>query len=125
MSPSTVPKDILIAEDDDDHYFLIKKAMTLSQVKDNLHRVLDGTQLMDFLKSSPLPDMIILDLNLPRKDGRQVLRELKADKLYSSIPVAVLTTTVNHEDEIVSRNLGAKFHFKKPVFLKEYAEIIK
>ncbi len=126
---------ILIAEDDSDHYHLIKNAFHGNQLsEENLFRVINGVEVMDYLlhqgkfsnkKDYPRPAMVILDLNLPKKDGRTVLREMKSHPDLKDIPVAILTTSINNEDEINSYNLGANYFFRKPVLFKEYVEIIK
>ncbi len=128
------PGVILLAEDDDDHYLLIKNAFQGTHLQEHLYRVVNGVELMNYLlhegkyqnrQEYPLPLMIILDLNLPKKDGREVLKEIKLDPNLKEIPVAILTTSINEEDKINSYNLGAKYFIKKPVLFKEYVEIIK
>ncbi len=124
----------LIAEDDSDHFYMIKNAFKGNRLEEDLFRVTNGVEAMDYLlhqgkyedvRTYPRPLMVILDLNLPKKDGRAVLKEMKASPSLEDIPVAILTTSINKEDEINSYNSGAKFFFKKPVLLKEYINIVK
>ncbi len=125
---------LLLAEDDDDHYFLIKNAFQGAQLEFELFRVTNGVELLDYLhhegnfrdpEKNPRPSMIILDLNMPKKDGRAVLKEISEDNHLKNIPITILTTSINEEDRINSYNLGAKFFIKKPVLYKEYVNIIK
>lgn len=126
--------NILIAEDDDDHYFLVEKFFKKSRSTAQLHRVLDGEDLMDALfkrgrfKGSgalPDPDLILLDLNMPRKDGWEALREIKGDPGLRRIPVVVVTTSDNEEDKIRSYDLGANSFIRKPTELKKWMETIQ
>ncbi|MBF0492594.1 MAG: response regulator [Deltaproteobacteria bacterium] len=125
---------LLIAEDDDDHYFLIQNAFQGAKLEAKLCRVTNGVDLLQYLhhegvfqdkKKYPLPSMIILDLNLPKKDGRAVLKEIGTFPDLKGIPITVLTTSINEEDRNNSYKLGAKFFIKKPVLFKEYVELIK
>ncbi len=125
---------ILLAEDDDDHFLLIQNAFKALQADESLFRVVNGVELMNYLQhkgkyqnevQALRPRMIILDLNLPKKDGREVLKEIKADEQFQDIPVTILTTSINEEDKINSYNLGAKFFIRKPILYKEYVEIMK
>lgn len=134
MTNPITPHIILVAEDDSDHFHLIKNAFRGNQLEENLFRVTNGVEVMEYLlhegkftdkEKHPRPLMVILDLNLPRKDGRSVLKEMKSHPDLKNIPVAVLTTSINKEDETNSYHLGAKYFFKKPIFFKEYTEIIK
>lgn len=127
-------KVILLAEDDDDHFLLIQNAFKAVQKDEVLFREVNGVELMNYLLKKgkyegkndlPRPLMIILDLNLPKKDGREVLKEIKSDEQFKDIPVAILTTSINEEDKINSHNLGAKFFIRKPILYKEYVEIMK
>lgn len=128
------PGLVLLAEDDDDHYFLIQNAFKGSNLKENLYRVTNGVDLMHYLlhegkyqnlDSYEKPIMIILDLNLPKKDGRQVLKEIRANDEFKDIPVSILTTSINEEDKINSYGLGVKHFIKKPVLFKEYVKIVQ
>src|SRR5471032_1773934 len=101
------PLTLLIAEDDDDDFLLTQKALTRSHVVNEIRRVHDGEELMDYLLhrrayadpgSAPRPVLILLDLNMPRKDGREALRDIKNDPALRSIPVVILTTSREEED---------------------------
>ena len=125
---------VLLAEDDDDHYFLIQNAFRGIDAQVELYRVTNGVELIEYLlhegkfkeeSAYPKPIMVLLDLNLPKKDGRQVLKEIVTYPHLKKIPIAILTTSINEEDIVNSYNLGAKFFIKKPVLFKEYVDIIK
>ena len=115
---------ILMAEDDADDRLLTTKALARSRLRNNLRFVEDGVDLMDYLfhrgkykdpNSSPRPGVILLDLNMPKKDGREALEEIKADPSLRRIPVIVLTTSKQDEDIIRSYDLGANAFISKPV----------
>lgn len=125
---------ILVAEDDDDHYLLVCSAFREAHPHKELHRVTNGEELMRYLlrqdpyknlRASPLPLMIVLDLNMPKKDGRAALKELKSYPELSQIPIVVLTTLSNEEDQTLSYELGVKLFIKKPISFKEYVQTIK
>jgi len=124
---------ILLAEDDDDHFLLIQNAFKAVKSEEDLFRVVNGVELMNYLDQQRgvaseerlKPRMIILDLNLPKKDGREVLKELKSSAQYQDIPVAILTTSINEEDKFNSYHLGAEFFIRKPILYKEYVEIMR
>lgn len=115
---------ILMADDDDDDFLLAKKALKESKLLNTLHRVKDGEELLDYLKSrgeyenNPdyrRPGVILLDLNMPRKDGREALREIKSDPVLRDIPVVVFTTSKTEEDIYKSYQLGVNSFITKPV----------
>jgi CheY-like chemotaxis protein len=112
---------ILIAEDDPDDQLLAREALDESRIANTVYFVDDGQELMDFLRQAgvycdaPRPDLILLDLNMPRKDGREALAEIKADPLLRSIPVVILTTTKANEEVLHAYNLGANSFVVKPV----------
>lgn len=122
--------DILMVEDNPGDARLTREALKESKVCNNLHHVRDGVEAMEFLRkegefiSAPTPDIILLDLNLPRKDGRQVLAELKAIPLLKHIPVVVLTTSEAEQDIVKSYELHANCYITKPVDLDKFVEII-
>jgi len=125
---------ILIAEDDEDDYLLTIEAFEESQLLNDLYIVKDGEELLDFLyhrgvykeiKSSPRPGLILLDLNMPKKDGREVLKEIKGDSSLCSIPIIILTTSKAEEDIYLSYLLGGNSFIVKPVTFKGLVEIIK
>jgi chemotaxis family two-component system response regulator Rcp1 len=129
--PSVAPIDILMVEDNLGDARLAQEALKESKMFNNLHHVLDGVEAMEFLrkegkyKDVPTPDIILLDLNLPRKDGREVLAELKATPKLKSIPVVVLTTSDAEQDIVMSYNLHANCYITKPVDLDKFIEIIR
>jgi CheY-like chemotaxis protein len=122
--------DILMVEDNPGDARLTQEALKESKVYNNLHHVRDGVEAMEFLlkegsfHDAPTPDIILLDLNLPRKDGRQVLAELKAIPRLKNIPVVVLTTSEAEQDIVKSYELHANCYITKPVDLDKFVEII-
>jgi len=115
---------ILLAEDDEDDYRLTRDAFQECRVLNDLRRVADGEELMDYLyrrdafsdpAKSPVPGLILLDLNMPKKDGRECLRDIKADAALRAIPIVVLTTSKAEEDVLRSYQLGVNSFIKKPV----------
>jgi CheY-like chemotaxis protein len=110
---------------------LAQEALKESKMFNNLYHVVDGVEAMEFLrkegkyKDMPTPDIILLDLNLPRKDGREVLAELKSMPKLKSIPVVVLTTSDAEQDIVMSYNLHANCYITKPVDLDKFIEIIR
>lgn len=123
MKPTRLPPLILMAEDDPDDRLLLRLALEDARVASELRFVSDGEELMDYLRrrgayrepsSSPRPGVIFLDLNMPRKDGREVLREMKTDSELRAIPVVVLTTSRAEEDVRASYGLGANSFVTKP-----------
>ncbi|HEY9665239.1 MAG TPA: response regulator [Coleofasciculaceae cyanobacterium] len=128
------PVTILMADDDPDDCMLAEEALAETCLSSQLHFVKDGEELMDYLYqrgkytapgSAPRPALILLDLNMPRKDGREVLRELKADPHLRQIPVLVLTTSKAEEDILSSYNLGANSFITKPVTFSSLIEVMK
>ncbi len=127
-------KVILIAEDDDDHYLLTQEALESANFSGKILRVRDGVQLMDYLlhqgeyhdvKKFPRPSLILLDLNMPKKDGRWVLNEIKSDSKLKFIPLIVLTTTHSEEDMIYCYQLGANAFIRKPARFQEFVAEMK
>lgn len=122
--------DILMVEDNPGDARLTEEALKESKVVNNLHHVRDGVEAMEFLlkegrySDAPTPDIILLDLNLPRKDGRQVLAELKAIPRLKNIPVVVLTTSEAEQDIVKSYELHANCYITKPVDLDKFVEIV-
>ena len=124
MSKSARPITILYADDDPEDRMLIQDAWHESRLANELHCVEDGEELMDYLHrrgkyaalaGSPLPGMILLDLNMPKKDGREALQEIKADPTLRSIPTIVLTTSKTGEDILRAYDLGVNSFIVKPV----------
>ncbi len=126
------PISILMAEDDADDRLLVKDAFEESHVANDLHFVEDGVELLDYLRKQGkhkdghgFPDLILLDLNMPRKDGREALQEIKADPKLRHIPAVVLTTSKAEEDILRSYDLGAAGYITKPVTFEALIEITK
>lgn len=122
---------ILMADDDADDRILTKEALEESRVLNELRFVEDGEGLMDYLKKrgkytdAPRPGLILLDLNMPRKDGREALKEIKADPELRRIPVVVMTTSKAEEDIFRSYDLGASSFITKPVTFDRLVELMK
>ena len=122
--------DILLVEDNPGDVRLTKEALKDAKVLNEIYVAKDGVEAMEFLNKkgqfaeAPIPDMILLDLNLPRKDGREVLAEIKKDPKLKHIPVIVLTTSKADEDIIKTYNLHANAYITKPVDLNRFVEII-
>jgi len=123
--------NILLVEDNPGDARLAKEALKEGKVKNQLHIVTDGMLAMDFLfrrndyKDAPSPDLIILDLNLPKKDGREVLAEIKADENLKRIPVVILTISKAEEDILKSYDLHANCFITKPLDLNKFLEVVK
>lgn len=125
------PIDILLVEDNQGDADLAKEALEESKLYNNLFTVFDGEQAMDFLykkgkfRDSPRPDLIILDLNLPKMDGREVLAKVKADENLKRIPVVILTTSKAEEDILKTYNLHANCYITKPLGLQQFLDVVK
>jgi CheY-like chemotaxis protein len=123
--------DVLLVEDDPGDVVLIQEAFADNKVHNRLHCVADGVEAIDFLRregefaDSPRPDLILLDLNLPRKDGREVLAEIKADDDLATIPVVVLTTSKAEEDVLRSYKLHANAYVTKPVDFERFIDVVR
>ncbi len=123
--------DILLVEDNPGDVRLTQEALKEAKVRNRLHVVEDGVAAMEFLRqegeyqSMPKPDLILLDLNLPKKDGREVLEEIKQDPSLMRIPVVVLTTSQAEEDIVRSYDLHANCYVTKPVDLDQFINIVK
>lgn len=123
--------EILLVEDNDGDARLAKEAMRDSKIRNNLHHVIDGEEALEFLykrgrfSNSPTPDLILLDLNLPKKDGREVLQEIKKDEALKSIPVVILTVSNAEEDILKSYNLHANCYITKPLDLEQFIKVVK
>jgi CheY-like chemotaxis protein len=128
------PIVILVADDDADDRILIKEALEENRLANDLHFVVDGEQLIDYLyhrgefanrEDVPRPGLILLDLNMPKKDGREALREIKADPDLRQIPIVVLTTSKAEEDIYRSYDLGVNSFISKPVTFESLIEMMK
>jgi two-component system, chemotaxis family, response regulator Rcp1 len=123
--------EILLVEDNPGDVDLTKEALQDAKVRNRLHVVDDGAKAIDFLykrgsyADAPRPDIILLDLNLPKKDGRQVLEEIKADPQLAEIPIVILTTSQAEEDILRSYRLHANCYIAKPVDFKQFMLVVK
>jgi CheY-like chemotaxis protein len=123
--------DVLLVEDDPGDVVLVREAFEYNKVHNSLHVVSDGVEALDFLyrrngnEGVPRPDLVLLDLNLPRKDGREVLQEVKADPDLRTIPIVVLTTSEAEEDILRSYHLHANAYVTKPVDFDRFIEVVR
>ena len=126
-----VPIEILLVEDNPGDIRLTKEAMRDGKVGNRLHVVMDGVDAMAFLRkegafaSAPTPDLVLLDLNLPRKSGREVLAEIKNDDLLKHIPVVILTSSQAEQDVLSSYRLRANAFVTKPVNLEQFLKVVQ
>ena len=125
------PIDILLVEDNPGDVRLTREALKEGKVKNNLLAVEDGVEAWDFLHKkgkhadAPRPGLILLDLNMPRKDGRELLEEIKADEDLKRIPVVILTTSKADEDVMKTYNLHANCYITKPVDLEQFIRVVR
>jgi CheY-like chemotaxis protein len=125
------PIDILLVEDNPGDVRLTKEALKEGKVYNNLHWAKDGVEALEFLRregiyaKAPRPDIILLDLNLPKKDGREVLSVIKNDDKLKHIPVVVLTTSKAEEDVLRSYELHANCYVTKPVDLEKFIVVVQ
>jgi CheY-like chemotaxis protein len=130
MQSDTRAIEILLVEDNPGDARLTLEAMREAKLRNRMHVVEDGVEAMEFLRrqgrfgDAPRPDLILLDLNLPRKDGREVLAEVKADPDLKRIPVVVLTTSRAEEDVVRAYDLHANCYVTKPVDLAQFMKIV-
>jgi CheY-like chemotaxis protein len=123
--------DILLVEDNPGDVELVRESLSEGKINNELHVASDGVEAMNFLKrrdkygSAQCPDLILLDLNLPRKSGRDVLQEIKTDPELKLIPVVVLTSSKAEEDILKSYNLHANCYVTKPVDLEQFMSVVK
>jgi CheY-like chemotaxis protein len=123
--------DVLLVEDDDGDVLMTREAFEHHKIRNKLHVVQDGEEALEFLHregryaDAPRPGLILLDLNLPRRDGREVLAELKADPELRVIPVVVLTTSEAEEDIVRSYSLHANAYVSKPVDFDRFIDVIR
>jgi two-component system, chemotaxis family, response regulator Rcp1 len=128
---SARPMEVLLVEDSPGDVRLIQEALKDVKVPIRLHIARDGIEAMAFLRrdaknsSAPRPDLILLDLNLPKKDGREVLREIKQSATFVSIPVVILSTSASDVDIVQSYALHANCYITKPVDLKGFLTAVK
>jgi CheY-like chemotaxis protein len=123
--------EVLLVEDDPGDVLLIEEAFEFNKVRNNLNIVSDGVEALEYLRQegphaeAERPGLILLDLNLPRKDGREVLAEVKEDSALRSIPVVVLTTSKAEEDVLRSYDLHANAYVTKPVDFDRFIEVVR
>jgi CheY-like chemotaxis protein len=134
MSPKKKSIIILVADDDAEDRMLVKEALEENRLKNSIHFVENGEELVDYLHNKgkfsdkdqyPTPGLILLDLNMPKKDGREALKEIKADPHLRLIPVVVLTTSKAEEDILKTYNLGVSSFITKPVTFAGLVGIMK
>jgi chemotaxis family two-component system response regulator Rcp1 len=125
------PIEILLVEDNPGDADLAREALENSKVRNAVHVVTDGVAAMEFLRRTGMykdavrPDLILLDLNLPKKDGREVLAEIKADEGLKRIPVVILTTSKDEADVLKTYNLHANCYITKPIDLAQFMKVVK
>ena len=125
------PVEILLVDDNPADVTLTQEAFLDNKLCNNLSVASDGVEAMDFLHkigqyaSVPTPDIILLDLNMPRKDGREVLAEIKADNVLKYIPVVIMTVSKDDKDILESYRLHANCYIKKPVKFAEFVEVVR
>ena len=123
--------EVLLVEDDPGDVLMTKEAFEHYKLSNTLHVVTDGVEAMDYLRrqgehtDAPRPDLVLLDLNLPRMDGREVLQAIKSDPELASIPVVVLTTSEAEEDVLRSYSLHANAYVTKPVDFERFIQVVR
>ncbi|HBZ57212.1 MAG TPA: response regulator [Syntrophobacteraceae bacterium] len=128
---SVVPIEILLVEDNPGDVDLARDSLESSKIRNTLHVVSDGVEALDFLyrrgkyAAAPCPDLILLDLNLPKKNGREVLAEIKSDENLKRIPVVILTASKDEEDILQSYNLHANCYISKPIDLHQFVRVVR
>jgi CheY-like chemotaxis protein len=123
--------EVLLVEDDPGDVLMTREAFEQHKLRNTLHVVSDGVEALSFLRQEgeyadvPRPDLVLLDLNLPRKDGREVLAEIKADPQLRRTPVVVLTTSEAEEDVLRSYDLHANAYVAKPVDFDRFIDVVR
>ncbi|MFD5113632.1 response regulator [Streptomyces sp. NPDC058220] len=131
MSTPVQPIEVLLVEDDAGDELMTREAFEDNKIRNTLHVVRDGEEALDFLyrrgahEGAPRPDLVLLDLNLPKYDGRQVLEQIKTDPELALIPVVVLTTSSAEEDILRSYKLHANAYVTKPVDLDQFIKAVR
>jgi len=129
--PSGQPIDVLLVEDDPGDVLMTQEAFRDYKIANNLHVVTNGEDAIAYLRREggfsdvPVPDLVLLDLNLPRRDGREVLREIKNDHELRRIPIVVLTTSDSEEDVLASYDLHANAYVRKPVDFEQFVKAVR
>lgn len=128
------PAVVLLVEDDPGDQELTRRALQEDVIRTDLHVVNDGEEALDYLQrrgrftdpvSAPAPDLVLLDLNLPRLDGRGVLERMRADAALRTVPVVVLTTSRQEEDILRSYRVGCNSYLSKPVRIEEFIDVVR
>jgi two-component system response regulator len=123
--------NILLVEDNPADQRLVREALKDGKIANNLHIVDDGVKALQYLRkegeyaSAPVPDLVLLDLNLPRKDGREVLHEVKSDKNLRHIPIAVMTVSADEKDVWAAYGNCANCYIQKPLNFERFTEIVR
>jgi CheY-like chemotaxis protein len=131
MTTAVEPIEVLLVEDDPGDELMTREAFEDNKIGNTLHVVRDGEEALDFLyqrgahTAAPRPDLILLDLNIPKYDGREVLQRIKSDPALSLIPVVVLTTSSAEEDILRSYKLHANAYVTKPVDLDQFIAAVR
>ncbi len=124
------PIDILVVEDNEGDVHLMREALKRAKVSNRVHVASDGVEAMEFLRrqgpfsKAPRPDLVLLDLNLPNMDGREVLDEMKKDEILRTIPVVVVTSSAAEQDVVRTYSLNANAYVTKPVDLHQFLHVI-
>jgi chemotaxis family two-component system response regulator Rcp1 len=124
------PIEILLVEDNPGDARLTREVLSMSQIQNNLHHARDGEEAMRFLRRQgafaevPHPDLILLDLNLPKRDGREVLEDIKRDPLLVHVPVVILTSSQAEEDILRAYRLHANCFITKPVDFEQFIKVV-
>ena len=125
------PISILLVEDNPADIRLTEEALKENKLKVNLYTAMDGVEAMAFLRKEnkyatmPTPDLILLDLNMPKKDGREVLKEVKEDPILKSIPIVILTISQAEEDVLLTYNYHVNCYIRKPLDLNKFIDVVK
>ena len=125
------PANFLLVEDNPGDVRLTQEALKTHKLQNNLHVAADGEEAMAFLRKqgkyrdAPRPDIILLDLNLPKKDGREVLAEIKSDPVFKTIPVVIISSSEAEQDIIKSYNLNANCYVTKPVNFDQFIKVVQ
>jgi len=134
MSDHGRPITILLADDDEDDRLMTRDALREARLHNDLHTVVDGVELLEYLRNegayknpetAPWPGLVLLDLNMPRMDGREALQEIKRDPALRALPVVVLTTSKAEEDIVRTYELGVNSFISKPVTFMGLVEVMK
>jgi len=131
IDPLGRPANFLLVEDNPGDVRLTQEALKSHKLQNNLHVVTDGEEAMAFLrkqgkyKDAPRPDIILLDLNLPKKDGREVLAEIKSEPSLKTIPVVIISSSEAEQDIIKSYNLNANCYVTKPVNFDQFIKVVQ